>query len=147
MTEPSPAPVRLEIVRRLSGTPEDVFAAWTEPQVMKEWFAPPPMSVPSASVDLRPGGTYRVEMLSPGGQLHVAIGSYHEISPPTRLVMSWRWEGQEMPDTLLTIEIRAVKDGSELHLLHERFPSDQSRDQHKAGWEGCLGRLSERFAG
>ncbi len=84
-------------------------------------------------------------MLAPGGQLHVATGSYREIDPPRRLVMTMRWEGQEGPDTLLTIEIRPIDDGSELRLLHERFSTEESRDRHNEGWTGCLNRLTELF--
>ena len=39
-----------------------VFAAWTNPDLLKAWFAPGNMMVPSVSRDLRPGGAYRIEM-------------------------------------------------------------------------------------
>ena len=59
----------------------------------------------AAEVDLRVGGNYRIEMTRPDGQSHVAIGQYHEIEEPNKLVYSWRWEDAEGPDTMITVNL------------------------------------------
>lgn len=54
----------LKIVRTFDASPEDVYRAWTDPQVIEKWFAPSDLGTPIAEVDLRIGGAYRIGMKS-----------------------------------------------------------------------------------
>src|SRR4051812_23113270 len=57
------------VLDRLLDAPRDkVFRCWTDPELMKQWFAPKPYTVPAAKVDLRVGGASMVVMKSPEGQ-------------------------------------------------------------------------------
>jgi uncharacterized protein YndB with AHSA1/START domain len=77
----------LELVRDVPVSPEAVFAAWTDPESLKQWFAPRPYSVPLVEIDLRPGGGFRTVMNSPEGeQMMDETGCYLEIIPNERLV-------------------------------------------------------------
>ena len=95
-------------VRRTFAAPrERVFRAWTEPEALKQWFAPTDAhTTPVAEVDLRPGGSYRIDMHSPGGDVFQVSGVYQEISLPERLVFTWKWResGIEPAETLVTVE-------------------------------------------
>jgi hypothetical protein len=55
----------LELIREVPVPPEAVFAAWTDPESLKEWFAPRPYSITRCEIDLRPGGGFRTAMNSP----------------------------------------------------------------------------------
>jgi hypothetical protein len=57
---------RLVVKRTFKAPVERVYAAWTDAEQMKRWFAPGAMSVPMAESDAREGGRYRVQM-SEGG--------------------------------------------------------------------------------
>lgn len=141
----------LRLTRLFHVPRERLFTAWTDPEALKRWFSPSgDYSTPSAAVDLRVGGRYHIEMKAADGSLYTATGLYREVRPPERLVFTWAWEGKrsggpgltEFYDTLVTLEFRAVPDGTELRLLHERFPTTEERDRHRTGWTGCLDHLA-----
>jgi uncharacterized protein YndB with AHSA1/START domain len=63
-----------------------VWRAWTEPELLKQWFCPRPWTTTDCEIDLRPGGIFRTTMRSPEGRLFPNLGSYLEIVPNERLV-------------------------------------------------------------
>ena len=140
MTAPTDA--RLEIRRMFDATPQEVFEAWTLPQLMQQWLAPGPMTTPRAEVDLRPGGRFRIGMRDPGGTEVVATGVYREIIPGERLVFTWSWEGGDGEETLVTISLASREGGTELVLVHERFATRESRARHLDGWNSCFDKLA-----
>ncbi len=103
------------------------------------------MSTPIAEVDLRVGGKYRIGMKSPDGKLYVATGTYREIIPNEKLVLTWRWENSspDSPDTLLTVEFKKSGQNTKLVFTHENFATEEAAEDHHEGWEGALSRLSE----
>jgi uncharacterized protein YndB with AHSA1/START domain len=117
-----------------------VYAAWTEPEHLKQWWGPEGFVSPSAEIDLRVGGRYRAGMRAPDGTEMAVVGEYTEITPPERIVFTWAWDppmgGPE--ETLVTVEFRDLGDMTELALTHERFLSVESRDQHQHGWESTF---------
>lgn len=136
----------LVLRRTLPATPEQVFAAWTKPELVRRWFSPGELTVEEAELDVRVGGGYRIVMRSPEGESHSPSGLYEEIVPNERLVFSWRWAGSELV-TRVTVALRAVDGGrTELTLTHEGFPDPPTRDAHEAGWVGCLEKLLPALA-
>jgi uncharacterized protein YndB with AHSA1/START domain len=79
-------------------------------------------------------------MVDPAGPVHSLSGVYQQVDRPHLLVFTWRWDGQD-EETLVRLELRAIKGGAELLLTHERFLSEESKKEHAQGWEGCLARL------
>lgn len=138
---------KLVIRRRFKAPVERVYAAWTEPAQMKRWFAPGDMSVPIAEADVRVGGRYRVQMSEGGGgEFHTIGGVYREVVPNRRLVFTWQWEGSDL-ETLVTIELEALSaDETQLTLTHEGFDSEDTRNKHGQGWQGCLENLETCLA-
>jgi len=136
----------LELIRILPATPEEVFAAWTRPELLGRWFAPPPLVPGRVSADARAGGRFQVEMLRPQGKAAVVGGEYEELRPPERLVFTWEFE--EMPETRsrVTVLLRSSGGGTQLTLRHERLPDARQLARHREGWEGCLAAL-ETFLG
>jgi len=132
-------------LRRIFKAPrKKVFRAWTDPEELKKWWGPEGYATPSAEVDLRVGGKYRLGMSKlPDGEIFYLSGIYREVRPPERLVYTWRWEAQpEHGETLVTVEFCEVGDSTEVVLTHERFPTEKARDDHNWGWSGCLDRLA-----
>ena len=73
---------RLEMERCYEAPPERVFAAWTEPERMKQWWGPAGWTIAHSQADLRPGGAFRYTMRSPDGDEHMVEGTIAEIDPP-----------------------------------------------------------------
>jgi uncharacterized protein YndB with AHSA1/START domain len=140
------SPARLEIRRFYSVPRERVFRAWTDPNALRRWFGVSPAhATPVSEVDLRVGGRYRIGMQGPDDpQPQVASGEYREVSPPARLVFTWRWETPDPnePTMLVSLDFHDRQGQTELVLVHERFLSDAQRDVHAAGWQGCLDNLA-----
>jgi uncharacterized protein YndB with AHSA1/START domain len=137
------------VVRRTFKVPvERVYAAWTDAAQMKRWFAPGDMSVPLAEADVRVGGRYRVQMSGDGDdcEFHTTGGIYREVVPNQRLVFTWQWEGSDL-ETLVTLEFESLSaNETELTLIHEGFDSEDTRDKHAQGWDGCLANLQACLA-
>ena len=150
--KPGASKPTLRLTRLFHVPRERLFAAWTDPEALMRWFSPSgDYSTPSAEVDLRVGGRYRIQMKAADGSLYTVTGLYRDVRPPERLVFTWAWEGSrcggrgltEFYDTLVTLEFQTVPGGTELTLLHERFPTAEERDRHRTGWTGCLDRLAQ----
>ena len=148
--------LRLEIKRLIKAPRERVFAAWTDPELLKKWFGPDDdFVVPLAKVDLRAGGKYRIQMKKPDGEFHTAAGTYREVKPPERLVFTWAWEkdgsepdfGEVEPtEMLITLQFHPRGQETELVLTQENFASVESRDRHEEGWTGCFDKLEKFFS-
>jgi uncharacterized protein YndB with AHSA1/START domain len=132
----------LTLVRKIKAPPEKVFAAWTDPKALSVWFKPTDdFTVLSAECDPRIGGRYRIVLRDPGGAEHRVAGVYREIIADRKLAFTWAWETKLEDETHVTVELRAIKGGTELTLTHIKFADDKSRDMHEHGWTGCLDHL------
>ncbi len=66
-------------ISRLFDAPrERVWASWTEPKLMAQWWGPKGYKVKVANMDLRPGGTYHYCMQTPDGKDMWGKFIYHE---------------------------------------------------------------------
>jgi uncharacterized protein YndB with AHSA1/START domain len=142
----------LRLTHRFEAPRERVFEAWTNPEVLRLWFAPgTDWDVPVADVDLREGGRYRVMMREPGnGTSHTVGGQYTEVTPPERIAYTWAWEGAEgsahTGESLVVVEFADSDGGTEVALTHTRLPSDESRDSHAHGWDGIFNSLKAHLS-
>ncbi len=136
--------IAFRITRTFPHPRERVFRAWTEPEALKQWFAPTDDYTTTVPVfELRPGGGYRVEMRHKGGNVHTVAGAFREVKAPERLVYTWKWVDQpDAVETLVTVQFRERGGSTEVALTHELFPSEAARDEHDKGWTGCLDRLA-----
>lgn len=138
----------LRVQRSYEASPEEVFNAWTNPEVLRRWWAVhPDGSTPVAEVDLRVGGRYRLSMESPEGERHTVQGEYMEIDRPRRLVYSWQWEldaGGLGPASTVTVEFRERDEHTEVVLEHAGLPDAESRNRHAQGWTACMDIFGER---
>ena len=130
--------------RRFRASPERVFRAWTEPAALRQWWCPPGWVAGEIAIDLRPGGTYWIEMRRIGGGERLAVrGEFLDVTPPRRLVYTWQWEGAfpEMAPTLVTVEIDGSPEETLLTLRHDDFADPGISEQHRTGWIKACNRL------
>jgi uncharacterized protein YndB with AHSA1/START domain len=147
-----PDDATLILTRVLNAPPELAFQAWTSAEHIRHWMRPEPgMEVPLASMDLRVGGKFRIQMKKPDGEFFTAVGEFREVKPPERLVYTWDWEkdgsGAEFGEvegkpSLVTVEFLKRGRQTELVLMHTRFATVESRDNHARGW----GKITDSFA-
>ena len=127
----------IELSRLLSAAPGEVFAAWTEPERLCAWMGIGIDGGVEVELDLRPGGRFRIDV---GGD-YVITGAYREIAPPERLVFTWASPTTKGAETLVTLQLRARGDGTELHLRHEQLPDAEVASRHGAGWRNTCEKL------
>ena len=58
----------LVLTRLVAAPREKLYRAWTEPGLLKQWFAPRPYTTPMAELDERPGGANLIVMRGPDGK-------------------------------------------------------------------------------
>jgi len=96
--------------------------------------------------DVRIGGNYRWDLISPEGEEMSAFGEYKELVPGKKIVFTWQWDDDEAWEnraSVVTIELFERRGGTELRLRHEQLPSEESRDRHNEGWNSLLDRLEQ----
>jgi uncharacterized protein YndB with AHSA1/START domain len=84
----SPADRELVLSRMIDAPPHKVYRAWTEPELLKQWFAPAPFTTPIAELDVRPGGANLIVMRSADATEFPNRGVYLEVVPNERLVFT-----------------------------------------------------------
>lgn len=78
----------LVLTRIIDAPREKVFKAWTDPKLLKHWFAPVPYAVSVAETDVRAGGSNLVVMRGPDGNESQNTGVYLEVVKNERLVFT-----------------------------------------------------------
>ncbi|HEY6399332.1 MAG TPA: SRPBCC domain-containing protein [Solirubrobacteraceae bacterium] len=143
-------PAVLHLERLLDAPPERIFAAWTDPALLRRWWAAEPDWTGSeAATDVRVGGRYRLSMRDPSGTVRSVVGEYLEVDPPRRLVYTWSWEAHDHSSpgsdvTIVTVDFVPEGPATRVVLQQRGFARATDRDLHDAGWRGCLDNLERR---
>jgi uncharacterized protein YndB with AHSA1/START domain len=100
----------LVLERTVPVSPERVFAAYTRPELLKQWFAPKPWTIKSVDIEVRPGGRFNFVMASPEGQEFPNAGCYLEVVENRRIVTTdtllegFRPSGSTFMTAIITME-------------------------------------------
>jgi len=137
----------LRIERSFAASAEEVFDAWTSPEVMRRWFhAGPDWETPVADVDLRIGGAVRIVMRRPDGRRAGAHGEYTVIDRPHRLVMTWTFDDAPSNQQVIELTFEEAEGGTTVVLVNRDISTDERRASQDEGWGLCLDEL-ERLLG
>jgi uncharacterized protein YndB with AHSA1/START domain len=136
----------LTIKRRLNAPPAQVFAAWTDPEKVKQWMGPGEVKAERVECDVRTGGRYRWLMRAPDGETHDVSGVYREVVPDEKLVFTWGWKTMPERESLVTVLLKPDGAGTLLTLTHEQFFDEDARDRHENGWSNALDKMARLFA-
>ncbi len=143
---------RALVLERVLAAPRmAVWRCWSEPDLLKQWFAPAPWSVPEAELDFRPGGESRIVMRGPEGEQFPSRGVYLEIDPGRRLVFTDAftagWKPSEKPFFTGHLSFEDVPGGTRyvaraLHWTEEDRAAHEAMGFHE-GWGKCAGQLEK----
>jgi uncharacterized protein YndB with AHSA1/START domain len=146
VTEQSGEVVRIE--RTFAAPAEDVFDAWTSPEVMRRWFhCAPDWDTPEAEVDLRVGGKVRVVMRRPDGTEAGMQGEFTLIDRPHRLAMTWTFSDDPSNEQLIELSFSESEGSTTVLLVNSGISTDERREAQDWGWRGCLDELERILAG
>lgn len=146
-----PAKKELTIIRVFDAPREMVFKAWTNAGHLANWWGPNGFMNPVCEVDLRPGGTIRVDMKGPDGKVYPMRGTFKEILEPERLVFI----STAIPDdnghpqlealNTVTFENHNGKTKLTLHVvvLKSSAAAQEALKGMSAGWNQSQDRLAD----
>lgn len=118
------------ISRHFNAPPDVVFKAWTDPELVKRWWAPQAqgVSMVSCDADLRVGGRFRYVLLNPDGSTLAFSGEYREIEAAQRLLYTQVFEPMEDAGSAL-IEVSFTQAGRQTAVVsRETYPSAEVRE-------------------
>ena len=130
----------LVVTRTVNGPARLVFEAWTKPELFRQWWVPKSlgMSLRSCEMDVRVGGTYRLEF-EPDGVAF--FGTYNEVTPHSRLV----WTNEESDEGSVTTVTFAEEGGKTLVVMHELYPSKEALDAAGTGAAEAMGETFDQL--
>ncbi|HEX5078821.1 MAG TPA: SRPBCC domain-containing protein [Geminicoccaceae bacterium] len=138
MTQSDAGTIRRELF--IEADPATVFAFLTDPDRLTRWMGT------QSQLDARPGGVYLVNV---NGR-NVARGEFEEVTPNSRIVYSFGWEGGAMGvppgSSKVEIDLAPKERGTLLTFVHSGLP-EPAVGPHTDGWTHYLGRLAIVVAG
>ena len=140
----------LILTRLIDTPPEKVFRAWTDPELLKQWFAPSPWTTPTAKQDVRSGGSSLIVMRDPDGNEFPNHGVYLEVIENKRLVFTdaftTAWEPSEKPFMTVVVTFEE-QDGQTKYTARVQHWTIADREAHEKigfhqGWTMCAEQLA-----
>ena len=145
----------LVITRDIAVPRAKLYRCWTEPALIKQWFAPAPWTTAHAETDLRVGGTSLVVMRGPDGQEFPNPAVYLELVPNERIVATdaytSAWEPSAKPFMTLVLTFDDLGGGKTRYTARARHWTVADREAHEKmgfheGWGRCTDQLAELAA-
>jgi uncharacterized protein YndB with AHSA1/START domain len=146
-TEAAIADGELLITRRFKAPVAVVWRMWESRDHIARWWGPEGFTVTEFDLDFRPGGKWRSGMVSAIYPKSWSSGTFIEIVPRERIVMSFAWEegSGEATDTTITVTFEE-KDGETIQHFHQTpFETVDARDSHIGGWNSQFNK-EEKYA-
>lgn len=146
---------RVSFTRVLHAPRVLVWAAWTDPVRLAQWWGPAGFTNPRCEVDVRPGGQIRIDMKAPDGTVYPMDGTFHEVEPPARLVFTSAAldeTGARLFEELNEVTFAEVGETTELSLettviaIHAPIAAEYLKGM-EVGWGQSLDRLADFVAG
>jgi uncharacterized protein YndB with AHSA1/START domain len=140
----------LFLTRIINAPREKVFRAWTEAELLKQWFTPRPWTTPRIEVDVRAGGANLVVMRGPEGTEFPNRGVYLEVVPNERLVFTdaftQAWVPSEKPFMTAVLTFEDAGGGKTKYTARVHHWSVADREAHErmgfhAGWSKATDQL------
>jgi uncharacterized protein YndB with AHSA1/START domain len=141
----------LVLTRLIDAPREKLYRAWTEPELMKQWFCPRPWTTPVIEVDVRTGGANYILMRGPDGTEMPNRGVYLEVVKNERLVFTDAYTSAWVPSAkpFMTAIITFEDEGGKTrYTARARHWNKEDRDTHEKmgfheGWGICADQLAE----
>ncbi|MBA8881515.1 SRPBCC family protein [Phyllobacterium myrsinacearum] len=141
----------LVLTRIIDAPRENIFRAWTEVELLKQWFAPLPYTTPHAELDVRPGGSSLVVMRGPDGTEFPNPGVYLEVVKNEKIVFTdaftSAWVPSEKPFMTAIITLEDLGGGKTKYTALVRHWTVADREAHEKmgfheGWGICTDQLA-----
>ena len=150
----------VEVSREFDAPIERVWAAWTTPADLREWWGPEGFTCPRAEADIRVGGAIIVTMRAPaewGGADYHNRWDITELEAPTTLRYIMRFcdeNGTPITPAEAGVPTATTEDGrhevmltdlgagrTRLDMVEHGYLTAEARDMSRAGLDQCLDKM------
>ena len=134
------------VMTRIFDAPRElVFKAYTDPNLIPQWWGPRNLTTTVDKMDVRPGGAWRFVQRGPDDSEYAFSGVYREIVPPERLVDTFEFEGMPGHVLLETVTFEE-QDGKTKLVVTSLFQTVEDRDgMLKSGMEEGAAETMDRL--
>jgi len=145
----------LVLMREIDAPREKIFRAWTDPELLKQWFCPKPWGVSHAELDVRTGGSSVIVMTGPNGEVVDNRGVYLEVVPNEKIVFTdafkTAWIPSEKPFMTGIVLLEPLGDGKTKYTAMARHWTEEDKKTHEAmgfheGWGAATDQLAALVA-
>jgi len=130
-----PADRELVLERVLNAPREKLYRCWTTPELVVQWFTPPPFKTTKAVMDVRAGGTSCITMQAPDGQEFPNPGLFLEVVPNQKLVFTdafaGAWEPSAKPFMTVILTFEEAGNGKTKYTARARHWTVADREAHE----------------
>ncbi|WP_410673115.1 SRPBCC family protein [Amycolatopsis sp. cmx-4-68] len=135
----------IEVTREFAASPEKVFRAHTDPELVVRWLGPHGMEMEVLEFDARSGGSYHYVHRDERGEYRFH-GVFHTVSPD-RIIQTFEFEGLPGEVTLDSMTFTDLGGRTRL-VTRSVFPSAEARDTAlESGMSGGITQSYERLDG
>jgi uncharacterized protein YndB with AHSA1/START domain len=145
-TQAGQPPRVLEFSRVFKAPRALVFALWTQPRHLIQWWGPRGFHVTQCEIDPRPDGSWRICFNSAStGEPVWTWGLYRQIDSPSKLIFSYSMDAYRY-ETVVTALFEELGDETLMRFRQEEFLSDENLRDHGQGWNSALDCMVDHIA-
>jgi len=129
--------------RVFTASPEKIYRAFTDANAMAAWIPPYGFLCVVHSMDVKPGGNYRMSFINfSTGNGHSFGGTYVELKPNEFIKYTDKFEDPNLPGEMTTsVWLRKVICGTEIKIVQEGIPAAIPVEMCYLGWQESLDKL------
>jgi len=143
ITAPSDREIRIE--REFDAPRDRVFAVFTDPDLIAEWWGPRGTTTEVVAMDVRTGGDWRFVAHNSDGTQTGFRGTYREISPPERIVQTFEWDGMPGYVAVETAVFEDLGDRTKVTTTTIFHTTEERDGMLGSGMEGGMNETYERL--
>src|SRR5687768_6966363 len=146
---------KITVTREFNASPEDVWRAYTESDLLDQWWAPKPWKSETKTMDFREGGHWLYAMVGPENKKHWARVDYHAVNPMKSFSATDMFTDEngnrnyELPGMEWKNDFHATASGTKV-ITEITFASEEDMRKimemgFEEGFTAALGNLDEYF--
>lgn len=140
----------LVLARIIDAPREKLFRAWTDAEILKQWFVPAPWTISKAEIDVRPGGASLIVMKDPEGNEYPNAGIYLEILENEKIVFTdaytSAWQPSEKPFFTAVVTFEDEGDGKTRYIARAlHWTMEDLKAHEKMGFHEGWGQVAEQL--
>jgi uncharacterized protein YndB with AHSA1/START domain len=136
----------IHVEREFDAPRERVFEAYTDPELIPQWWGPRGTTTIVDELDARTGGKWQFRAPNPDGSEIVFRGVFREVTPPERIVQTFEWDGMPGHVSVDTAVFEDLGDGRTKVVSDSIFHTPEERDgMLESGMEKGMNETYERL--